>query len=138
MQEENCVFCKIVRGEIPSAKLLESDSVLAFLDIAPINKGHSLVIPKEHHADIHVLPEEEFREIAAAVKKVAGAVKKATNAEGINVLQANGKAAGQEVFHFHAHVIPRFSGDESGFKWPKKEYSGGEMQEFQKKIKDLL
>ncbi len=135
---KNCVFCKIVRNELPSAKLFETEKVLAFLDIAPINKGHALVIPKRHFVDIHDLPEEEFKEIATVIKRIASAVKKATNAEGINVLQANGKAAGQEVFHFHVHIIPRFNDDNSGFKWLKKAYSEGEMQEFQKKIKKFL
>ncbi len=133
--QEECVFCRIVQGKIPSAKILETGSVLAFLDIAPINKGHSLVIPKAHYSGIHDIPEKEFREVAAAVKRVASAVKRATAAEGINVLQANGKAAGQEVMHFHAHVIPRFSGDNSGFKWQKRPYAEGEMQALQGKIR---
>lgn len=134
----DCVFCKIVKGEIPSAKLYEDDEVLAFLDIAPVNKGHALVIPKKHYENLYDLPEEEFLKVASVVKRVAGAVKKATNAQGINVLQANEKAAGQEVMHFHVHIIPRFLEDGSGFKWPKKEYSEGEMKEFQEKIKSNL
>jgi len=135
---DNCVFCKIVRGEIPAAKLYEDDSVLAFLDISPINKGHTLVIPKKHYKNLYDLPEEEFQKVAVVVKRVSGAVKRATGAAGINVLQANEKAAGQEVMHFHVHVIPRFENDGSGFKWPKKEYKKGEMQQLQEKIKSAL
>ena len=135
---EDCIFCKIAKGEIPSSKIYEDDSVLAFLDIAPINKGHALVIPKQHYVNILDLPEAEFHKIASAVKKVSAAVKKATNADGINVLQANEKAAGQDVMHFHAHVIPRFENDGSGFRWLKKEYSEGEMQALQEKIRNAL
>ena len=134
----DCVFCKIVRGEIPSSKLYEDDSVLVFLDIAPVNKGHALVIPKKHYESIYSVPEEELEWIAVVTKRVALAVKKATGADGVNVLQANERAAGQEVMHFHVHVIPRFSGDGAGFKCPKKEYAKGEMQEFQEKIKSAM
>ncbi len=135
---DSCIFCKIAKGEIPCSKVFENDSVLAFLDIAPINKGHALVIPKKHYVDIHDLPESEFKEIAVGVKAVADAVKKATGCPGINVLQANGKAAGQEVFHFHVHVIPRFEKDGSGMRWPKMDYSENEMGELAEKIRALL
>jgi len=135
---EDCIFCRIVKGEIPSSKVFEDEFTLAFLDIAPINKGHVLVIPKKHYVDIHDLPEGEFRHVAATLKKVAGALKEATGCSGINVLQANGKIAGQEVFHFHVHVIPRFEGDGLGMKWPKKEYFGGEMRVLIEKIKAKL
>ncbi len=132
---EECIFCKIVKGEIPSSKVYEDSHTLAFLDILPINKGHVLVIPKKHYAGIHEMPVEEMKWIGVAVKMVADAVKKATGAHGINVLQANGAAAGQEVMHFHVHVIPRFEGDGSGFKCPKKEYAGEEMRDFAEKIR---
>jgi len=135
---QDCIFCKIVKGEIPSSKIYEDDSVLAFLDISPINKGHALVIPKQHYVNLFDLPEAEFHKIASAVKKVSAAVKEATGAAGINVLQANEKAAGQEVMHFHAHIIPRFEGDGAGFKCLKKEYAEGEMQALQEKIKGEL
>ena len=83
-------------------------------------------------------PAEEFQKVAVVVKKISGAVKKATRAAGINVLQANERAAGQDVMHFHVHVIPRFNEDKAGFKCPKKEYAEGEMQEFQERIKSAL
>jgi len=135
---DDCIFCKIVKGEIPSSKIHEDEFTIAFLDISPINKGHTLVIPKKHFVDIHDLPEGEFRHVAATVKMVADAVKKATGCPGINILQANGKTAGQEVFHFHVHVIPRFEGDGSGMRWLKKEFAEGEMRALLEKIKAKL
>jgi len=135
---DDCIFCKIVKGEIPSSKIYEDDFTIAFLDISPINKGHALVIPKKHFSDIHDLPVEEMRNVGAAVKKVADAIKAVTGAPGINVLQANGKEAGQEVMHFHAHIIPRFENDGSGMKWPKKEYQENEMNSLAEKIRSKL
>ena len=134
---DDCLFCKIVRGEIPSSKLYETENVLAFLDIAPVHKGHALVVPKKHFMDILDIDEKDLAEVAKAVKKVALAVKKATNADGLTVTSNNKKSAGQVVMHYHIHIIPRFEND--GLKlWPQGKYEENEMDEYKKKIEAFL
>ncbi|MBW2982133.1 HIT family protein [Candidatus Woesearchaeota archaeon] len=134
---EECIFCKIINGEIPSSKVYENDKVIAFLDIAPVNKGHTLVVPKEHHKDIMDTPDNILAETIKAVKKVAKAVMKATGAEGFNLGVNNGKIAGQLVMHLHFHIMPRFEND--GLKlWPGRKYEGNEIDEIAKKISSLL
>jgi len=134
---EDCIFCKIINGEIPAAKVYENDKAIAFLDIAPVNKGHTLVVPKEHHKDIIDTPAETLAETIKVVKKVSKAIMKATGAEGFNLGVNNGKAAGQLVMHLHFHIMPRFPDD--GLKhWPGKKYSGNEMDEIAEKIRSLL
>jgi len=110
MDEISCVFCKIARKQASAALVYEDESVMAFLDIRPLSEGHTLVIPKEHYATIFEIPEELVAHLHRIVKRVALAVKKATEADGISIIQQNGKAAGQEIFHLHVHVIPRFEG----------------------------
>ncbi len=107
----DCIFCKIVSGEIPSIKVYEDDRVLAFMDINPINEGHLLIIPKAHAATIHEIAEGDFLAVMSATRKLASAVKKALNPDGINLLQLNGKAANQVVPHLHVHIVPRWFGD---------------------------
>ncbi len=108
---ENCIFCKIVRGEIPCHKIYENEHVLAFLDINPITKGHTLTIPKKHATDLLEMNEHDSCEVIMAAKKIAPALLKAVKASGINLLNSNGKEAGQVVFHYHLHLIPRQSDD---------------------------
>ena len=120
-----CVFCKIVKEEIPSDKIYEDDNFFAFLDINPNNPGHTLVIPKNHYENIYNLPDEILKNIAPLIKKIAIAVKKGVNADGINIIMNNDIAAGQIVPHAHFHVIPRFADD--GLRhWPRKSYSNKE------------
>jgi histidine triad (HIT) family protein len=107
----DCIFCKIVSGEIPSVKVYEDDRVFAFMDINPINEGHLLIIPKAHAATIHEIAEADFLAVMSATHKLAAAVKKALNPDGINLLQLNGKAANQVVPHLHVHIVPRWFGD---------------------------
>lgn len=134
---DDCLFCKIIKGEIPSSKLYETENVLAFLDIAPVHKGHALVVPKKHFVNILDVDEHEFSEVAKAVKKVALAVKKATNADGLTITSNNEKAAGQVVMHYHTHIIPRFKDD--GLElWPQGKYEENEMDEYKKKIEAFL
>lgn len=110
MAEATCIFCRILRKEIPASSIYEDGRVMAFLDIRPLNEGHTLVIPKGHYSNIYDIPEEELAHLYKTVKKVALAVKKGVNAEGITIAQHNEKAAGQDVFHIHVHVIPRYVG----------------------------
>jgi len=108
--DESCIFCKIVAKQAPSSILIENNTVMAFLDIRPLNMGHTLVIPKAHYVDIFDIPEEELAAVHLAAKQLSFAVKKATGADGISIIQQSGKAAGQDVFHLHVHVVPRFEG----------------------------
>ncbi len=133
-----CVFCKIVSGEIPSHKVYEDEEFLAFLDIGPINKGHLLVIPKKHYPTLLDMPEEEAGKLYKLVHKLAKVVKEALNADGLNIINNIGSASGQEVFHVHVHIIPRFYDDGMKFGWRKLPYEEGEMEEYAEKIKKAL
>lgn len=106
-----CIFCKISLGEIPSYKVYEDDFFLAFLDISQATYGHTLIIPKEHYANLLEMPDELLEKLMIVGKKVACAVKSATKCEGFNILNNNGEAAGQSVQHFHIHIIPRYPND---------------------------
>ena len=133
----DCIFCKIIKGEIPSNKVYEDDKILAILDIGPVNKGHTLVMPKEHHEDIFDIPEETLKEVAKTSKKVATAIMKSLKPDGISIGQSNKKAAGQEIFHYHMHIMPRFQDD--GLKlWPQGKYEDGEAEQTAEKIKEEL
>lgn len=132
----NCIFCKIVKGEIPCTKLYEDSDTFAFLDIQPINKGHILVIPKKHHKDIFTTPKKELDKITETVQKVAKALEKMS--DGVNIIQNNKKPAGQYIFHLHFHVIPRYKNDGNIFNWNHVKYKKGEDKEMVKKIKNLL
>ena len=103
---ESCAFCKIVRKEAPASRVYEDEKVIAFLSIQPINIGHTLVVPKGHYKNIYEIPEDEVAYLYKIVKKLTHAVTKAVNAEGIRIVQNNGEAAGQVIFHMHVHIIP--------------------------------
>ncbi len=106
-----CIFCKIVAGEIPSFKIYDDDETLAFMDIKPFTKGHTLVIPKQHAENIFEISIENLQKVAATGKKVAERLKEVLHVDGIRLSQSNGKIAGQEIMHFHLHVIPRYNDD---------------------------
>jgi len=110
MNDNSCIFCKIVRKQAPASFVYEDASVIAFLDIRPLNLGHTLVIPKEHYETIYEIPDELIGHIHKIVKRTALAIKRATEADGISVIQQNERAAGQEIFHLHVHVVPRYQG----------------------------
>lgn len=118
--DQDCIFCKIVAGEIPCFKLYEDDTTLAFMDINPASEGHALVIPKEHAADVHAVSDSAMAGTAATAKKIASAVQKTLDPGGINLVQCNGPAAAQSVMHFHMHVLPRAAGDELKLNWGLK------------------
>ena len=111
MMSENCIFCKIAAGEIPSHKVYEDNDFIAFLDIAPSALGHVLIVPKRHADDLFALDAEAAAKLIPLAQKLAAKVKATTGCDGVNLLQNNGSAAGQSVFHFHMHIIPRFDGD---------------------------
>ena len=134
---DECIFCKIIRGEIPCAKVLDSEKVIAFLDIRPVNKGHVLVVPKEHFETLLDIPEVVLKDVIVAAKKIGKSLKKALKADGFNLGMNNFAAAGQVVFHAHLHVIPRFEND--GLQhWPGKTYDEGEIDQYREKIATFL
>lgn len=130
MDKNSCIFCRIVRKEAPASIVYEDNKVMAFLDIRPLNEGHTLVITKKHYEYIYSVPEKDIAHLFKVVRKVACAVKKGVVAEGISITQHNEKAAGQDIFHLHAHVIPRYEGQ----KLPKFE----EIQEEQREKLDAI
>jgi len=132
---ENCTFCKIVRHQLPASRVYEDERTMAFLDIRPANEGHALVVPKNHHENIHEIPDEELASLFKIVKKVADGVKKGTHADGISIFQNNGTAAGQVVFHIHVHIIPRF---EEKRTWQRRDASKQELDRIAGKIRDHL
>ena len=115
--DPDCIFCRIVAGEIPSFKLLEDDRILSFMDINPANEGHCLVIPKAHAPDLFEADDESIAAVATACRRVADAVRRTLDPPGISLTQANGTAAGQSVLHLHFHVIPRRPDDDLLFNW---------------------
>jgi histidine triad (HIT) family protein len=134
---DDCIFCKIIKGEVPSEKVYEDEYVIAFLDIAPVNKGHTLVVSTHHHETLFDIPDEHLEKLATTLKRVATAVKEAVNAGGISIGMSNYKAAGQVVPHAHFHVMPRYERD--GLKlWPQGRYEQGEMKEYGEKIRKAL
>ena len=135
---DDCIFCKIIAGEIPSAKIYEDEQILAFLDIGPLSEGHCLVVPKDHYLRFEQLPVDLASALIRQIAPVAQAVVKAVNAEGYNILNNNGRCAGQLVEHVHFHIIPRNSGDGVFTQWPAGKYSPGRMDELADMIKKLL
>jgi len=135
---DDCIFCKIVTGQLPSYKIYENEKVFAFLDIGPLSQGHTLVVPKVHFEKFHECPAELLADVAKVLGEVAKAVLIATNAQGYNVLCNNGRVAGQLVDHVHFHIIPRNEGDSVFTQWPAKKYEDGQAEEILKTIVDNL
>lgn len=131
---EDCVFCRMVAGEIPAAKIYEDDAVLAFLDIGPISDGHTLVIPKQHFGRMHDCDPDVLGKIGPCLGKIAAAVVVGMEAEGYNVLCNNGRVAGQVVEHLHFHIIPRWANDGVFKQWPAYKYQEGRIGEIAEKI----
>jgi histidine triad (HIT) family protein len=137
MGMDGCVFCRMVAGEIPVAKVYEDEAVLAFLDIAPVSDGHTLVIPKRHCTRIHECAPNTLAEVASRLGKIAEAVITTMGSDAYNVLSNNGSAAGQVVDHLHFHVIPRKAGDGVFTEWPSHRYKG-QIEKLAAKIRGNL
>lgn len=131
----DCIFCKLAKGEIPAAKVAETDDVLAFLDISPANKGHIIIIPKQHAERVDEIDEKTFGEMAILASRLAKRLMQVVKPDGYNILVNNAEAAGQEVMHLHLHVMPRFDSDDFAFRWTHKKYGNGEMQELAEKLR---
>ena len=127
--KDDCIFCKIAAGEIPSQTIYEDDSYRVILDLGPAAKGHALILPKEHYADIFELPEAKAGEVFKLARNMAGKMKAALKCDGFNIVQNNGEVAGQTVFHFHMHLIPRYTDDGQDINWKPGEPSQDELKE---------
>ena len=138
MSAEECLFCKMVTGQIPVTKIYENDVILAFLDIGPISDGHALIIPKQHFDKLDECPPELLAKVASHLGKIAKAVSAAMHSDGYNVLCNNGRAAGQVIDHLHFHIIPRNSGDNVFNRWPSYKYPDGKIEETADRIRKKL
>lgn len=127
MGQDNCVFCKIVDGVIPSSTIYEDEDFKVILDISPASKGHAIIIPKTHVENVFELPENLASKVFAVASKVAKAMKAELQCDGFNILQNNGEVAGQTVFHFHMHLIPRYKEDQVTIKWCPGQYVGEDL-----------
>ena len=136
MRDDSCIFCRIANGEIPSATLYEDENFRVILDLGPASKGHALILPKEHYANIYELPEEKTAQAFVLAKKMAEKMKEVLNCDGFNVVQNNGTSAGQTVFHFHIHLIPRYEGDQVGLTWKPGTLTEEVKEELLKKFTD--
>nr|WP_318682728.1 HIT family protein [uncultured Acetatifactor sp.] len=134
MKKEDCVFCKIANGEIPSKTLYEDEKFRVILDLGPATKGHALILPKEHAADLYELPDDTAADALIIAKKLAIKMKEKLNCAGLNLVQNNGEAAGQTVAHFHIHLIPRYEGDGQSINWSPHETDQNELEEIRGQI----
>jgi len=132
-----CIFCNIVEKKSEAEIIFEDDNIVAFLDIQPINYGHTLVVPKKHYDNFLTVPSNELADIVNATQFISGAVKRSVKADGFNVITNNGESAGQTVYHFHFHVIPRFNEDLT-FKPRVKNYGTGALKEYADKIRSVI
>ncbi len=134
----DCIFCKIVQGSIPSAKVYEDDQFISILDINPVSKGHLLVIPKKHYENIFDADEENLKKAIVLIKKLSIALTKALNVRAVNLIQNNGADAGQIIFHSHFHIIPRSDGDGIEIGMIHKKYEEGELNRFAELIREKI
>jgi histidine triad (HIT) family protein len=137
-QDSHCIFCRIVQGQIPSARVLETDQAIAFLDVHPVNPGHTLLVPRSHHTHLDELPEEIAAHAGSLLPRLCRAVRIATGADGLNVIVNNGRSAGQTIDHVHWHIIPRFRDDAVNWPWPQGAYVGEELGEMRSRIEREL
>lgn len=135
---DNCIFCKIANGEIPAATLYEDEDFRVILDLGPASKGHALILPKEHAANIYELSDELAGKAMILAKKMASAIAKALDCDGLNIVQNNGECAGQTVFHFHMHLIPRYKEDRVGISWTPGNLTDEAKEEILSKVQAQL
>lgn len=134
----DCIFCRIAAGEIPSATIYEDENFRVILDLGPATKGHALILPKAHYADLTEIPEDLAAKAMIVAKKVVTFMKDALPCDGYNIVQNNGESAGQTVFHFHMHLIPRYKGDHAGVTWKPGKLTDEARDEILEKAKGLM
>ena len=135
MRKDDCIFCKIANGEIPSKTLYEDPEFRVILDLGPATKGHALILPKEHAGDLYELPEESAAKAMTLAQKIGKTMVQKLHCDGLNLVQNNGEAAGQTVFHFHLHMIPRYKNDGVGLGWKIGKLTDEDKEELLAKIK---
>ncbi len=133
---DNCIFCKIAKGEIPSTTIYEDDDFKVIMDLGPATKGHALIIPKEHYANIYELDDSLAAKVLVLAKKMATKMTKVLGCDGFNIVQNNGEVAGQTVFHFHMHLIPRYKDDNIGEMWEAGSSDADYLNEMKKILVD--
>lgn len=138
MKDETCIFCKIANGEIPSATVYEDEDFRVILDLGPASEGHALILPKNHFKDVCELDAETSAKVLPLAAKIGAAMKQSLGCAGFNLVQNNGLAAGQTVFHFHMHLIPRYKGDNVGITWNPGELTDEDKEEILSKVKAQL
>ena len=138
MSNQDCIFCKIANGEIPSSTVYENSDFKVILDVAPAAKGHCLIIPKEHFQNIFDIDADTAAKLFSLATEVARALKQELQCDGLNIVQNNGAAAGQTVNHFHLHLIPRFEGDDVSIGWVPKQSDGQELLELAKALRKRI
>jgi len=138
MIKDDCIFCKIANGQIPSKTIYEDDSYRVILDLGPATKGHALILPKDHYANLYELPEANAMDVIKIAKKMATKMTKALGCDGFNIVQNNGEVAGQTVFHFHMHLIPRYENDNQTIGWKPGEASDAELLATAKSIVECV
>ncbi|MGN1158930.1 MAG: HIT family protein [Lachnospiraceae bacterium] len=134
MKKDDCIFCKIANGEIPSKTLYEDEAFRVILDLGPAAKGHALILPKEHYANLYELPDETAAKVMQLAKKMAVQMREKLQCDGFNLVQNNGEIAGQTVFHFHMHLIPRYENDGQKIGWIPSEPTAEELEEVKNQI----
>ena len=134
MKDENCIFCKIANGEIPSKTLYDDGKFRVILDLGPATKGHALILPKDHYKNLYELPEDYAADAIKLAKKMMTQMTEKLGCEGFNLVQNNGELAGQTVFHFHMHMIPRYQNDGQTIGWKPGEPTQEELEEIRKQI----
>ncbi len=134
MRQDDCIFCKIIAGEIPSQAIYEDEEFKVILDVAPATKGHALILPKNHYANLYELPEEKATDVMKLAKKMMKVMTDKLHCDGFNLVQNNGEAAGQTVFHFHMHLVPRYKNDGEILKYIAQNPSQKELEEIKKAI----
>ena len=134
MRDENCIFCKIAAGEIPAATLYEDEDFRVILDLNPASKGHALILPKEHYRNLYDLDDKLAAKVLVLAKKMTGKMRDVLNCDGYNIVQNNEECAGQSVFHFHMHMIPRYKGDNVGLGWRMGTLTDEDREDIVKKM----
>lgn len=139
MKDDNCIFCKLANGDIPTRTIYENENFRVIMDASPASRGHALILPKEHYANLYEIPEETAGEAMKLAKRLAEKITKALGCDGFNLVQNNGETAGQTVFHFHLHLIPRYKDDDNAgvITWKQHSYDESTMDAIQKKLSEV-
>ena len=138
MKDDNCIFCKLANGDIPTRTIYENEKFRVIMDASPASRGHALILPKEHYTNLYEIPEETAGEAMKLAKRLAEKITKALGCDGFNLVQNNGETAGQTVFHFHLHLIPRYKNDDNTgvITWKQNSYDDDTMDAIQKKLSE--